>query len=235
VTGAPHVLVVQHTPQSHPGVLGEVLSVRGCTTTVWHAWREPQSLGVADVDAVAVMGGVMNTDEEEDWPHLRAVRELLGEAVASDVPALGICLGAQLLAEATGGSVSHGQPEIGWVDVTATPSGRTDPVIGPTVGAAQWFSWHGDRIHLPRGATLLASSDDTPVQAFGIGSALGLQYHPEIDASFVAAFVASEGIDAVLEATGWTAKALVEEARRRNEVHRAGGRAVFGAWVDHLA
>lgn len=232
----PTALVVQHLPHEHAAVLGEALVLGGWTTTTWRAWCEPTpALRPADVAAVVVLGGDMNTDEGTRWPHLAIARELLGEALAAAVPAMGICLGAQLLAEAAGGHVTHGVPEVGWLPITATPSGRTHPVIGVVPDETAWFSAHGDQIALPPAATLLAFGDATPVQAFTVGSGLGLQFHPEVDASAVAGYVGIPGIEGWLAAAGWQADDLVAEARRRNAAHRAAGAALFTAWLRTAA
>ncbi|CAN5182091.1 type 1 glutamine amidotransferase [soil metagenome] len=228
---SPRVLVVQHLPHEHAGVLGEVLVTSGCTVRTCRAWTEPVPRDLTDVDAVVVLGGDMNTDEGKRWPHLGDVRALLADAVASDVPVLALCLGAQLLAEATGGRVHHGTPEVGYIPIHRTPEGHVHPVIGAVPDGSRWFNAHGDQITAPPGATLLARSDDTPVHAFQVGRALGLQFHPEVDASAVAAYVETRGIAEYLEAAGWTGERLLTEARRCNEAHRAAGRTLFEAWL----
>ncbi|MGI9016333.1 MAG: glutamine amidotransferase-related protein [Euzebya sp.] len=108
------VLVVQHLPHEHAGVLGEVLVRAGVSTVTWRAWAQPEMPGrLQEYRAVTVLGGDMFTDESDHWPHLNAVRDLLTQAVQADIPSLCLCLGAQLLAEACGRRVSHGTPEIG--------------------------------------------------------------------------------------------------------------------------
>ena len=234
------VRVIQHLPHEHAGVLGEVLTVLGVDTHTVRAWTGeaiPQT--TEDVAALVVLGGDMNTDESEAWPHLDAVRTSLTNAVEAGTPTLGLCLGAQLLAEATGGSVSHGTPEIGYPPVRLTPSGRTHPVLGVLQGwsdplaespGAPVFNAHADQIALPPSAQLLAFSDATPVHAFEVGSALGLQFHAEIDASYVAAYIATDGIEEYLAASNWSGQELLVEAQRRNTAHRALGQAIFAAW-----
>lgn len=227
------VLVVQHLPHEHSGVLGEVLELRGADVRLVRAWTgQPVPTAARGHDAVVVLGGDMDTDQDDRWPHLRDARALLADAVATGVPALGICLGAQLLAEATGGSVHHGRPEVGYVPVRHTPSGRAHPVIGAVADGTPLFNAHRDHITAPPGATLLAYSDDVAVHAFAVGTGLGLQHHPEFDASMVAGYVEVDGVAEHLAAAGWRAEALLAEARRRNAAHRAAGAAVFGVWLD---
>ncbi len=235
MTGDRPVLVVQHLPHEHEGVLGEVLAASGVPTVRWRAWTEPDlPPALDDVAAMVVLGGDMNTDEGDRWPHLHVVRDLLARAVEADLPTLAICLGAQLLAEATGGSVAHGTPEIGWIPIEATPAGASDPVVGAVPSGTRFFNAHADFITAPPQAALLARSADCAVHAFRVGSALGLQYHPEIDASFVAGYVEAPGVEAYLGANGWTPEGLVHEARLRNAEHRRDGAALFTAWVRAL-
>lgn len=230
------VLVVQNLPHEHAGVLGEALVVAGLPVTCWRAWASAATPPPLDVhDALVVLGGDMNTDEDDRWPHLHVARHLLVRAVEAEMPVLALCLGAQLLAEATGGSVRHGVPEIGWIPIRRTAAGDDDQVLSAVPDATPFFNAHADHIDMPPDATLLAISDDTAVHAFRVGTALGLQFHPEIDASFVAAYVEADGVAAYLGANGWTPEGLVTEARRRNAAHRAAGLALFRAWIGTAA
>ena len=227
------VLLIQHLPHEHEGVLGEVLVARGVPHTRWRAWAAPAALPELDRhDAIVVLGGDMNTDEDDRWPHLAVVRTLLTQAIEDDQPVLGLCLGAQLLAEATGGSVRHGRPEIGWIPIELTEAGRAERVLAANPDRTPFFNAHADHILPPPDARVLATSAETEVHAFRVGSGLGLQFHPEIDASFVAGYVEADGVGDYLAANGWSPEALVTEARRRNDAHRAAGAALFHAWVD---
>lgn len=226
------VLVVQHLPHEHDGVLGEVLVRRGVAVTYLRAWEAPVPAEPTVHDRLVVLGGDMNTDEDERWPHLRAVRDLLSAAVEQRVPTLALCLGAQLLAEATGGGVVHGRPEIGYIPIEVLRAGRADPVLRALPDGARMFNAHADHLTPGPQATVLARSRDTEVHAFRVGRALGLQFHPEIDASYVAAYVEAPGVAAYLAANRWSGPALVTEARRHNETHRRHGAALFDAWLD---
>lgn len=229
------VLVIQHLPHEDAGLLGQVMDQAGITPDVWQAWTDR---AVPDdpwkYDAVVALGGDMNTDDDADWPHLPDVRRLLGDAVRHDVPVLGLCLGAQLLAEATGGSVTHGRPEIGYVPIHRTPAGHCHPVVSAVADHTPFFNAHGDYITPPPGATVLAHSSRTPVHAFSLGSALALQYHPEVDATVVAGYVKAPGVAAYLTANGWTPEALSAAARSHDDAHRASGTTLFTAWLAGL-
>ena len=140
----------------------------------------------ADVgDGVVLLGGTMSVHDRADHPWMDPLKDLLVQLVEAEVPVLAICLGHQLLAEAFGGSVTvadpgggeHGAHEIFW-----TGMGRQDPLTERiAVGATSLVAEsHSDVVTvLPPGATLLASSERYANQAFRIGSAVGVQFHPE--------------------------------------------------------
>jgi GMP synthase (glutamine-hydrolysing) len=133
-----------------------------------------------EVAGVLVMGGPMNVDETDRYPGLATTRQYLAEAVGREMAVLGICLGAQLLARALGAAaVPGGRKEIGFAEVTVDDP--TDPVLGGLAPSAKVLHWHGDVFDLPPGATHLAASDLTAHQAFRLGNAWGLLFHPEAD------------------------------------------------------
>jgi GMP synthase-like glutamine amidotransferase/SAM-dependent methyltransferase len=186
------VLIVEHMPQEGPYAIGVALeaaglSVRACRT--WAGDPVPDSLGGAA--ALVVMGGPAAA--YEDFPGRTAELALLRATLEAEVPVLGVCLGAQLLAEAAGGRARPGSgPQIGWGEVRTAPAAHTDPLFAHAPGRLRVLHWHGDTMDLPAGATLLASCDRYPVQAFRIGgSAWGLQFHLEVDKAAVDAFAAA--------------------------------------------
>jgi GMP synthase (glutamine-hydrolysing) len=141
----------------------------------------PPSLDGAD--GLVVLGGVMDADETDDYPHLLATMDLLRDAADREAPALGICLGAQLAAAALGGRAYPGPAgeELGWTKVELTEAGRADPVTGALQEPAELFEWHHDTFDPPPGATLLAGGAVYPSQAFRLGSVVAVQFHPEVD------------------------------------------------------
>jgi GMP synthase (glutamine-hydrolysing) len=155
-----------------------------------------------EVAGAVVMGGPMNVDEVERFPGLAAEREWLAEAVRRELPVLGICLGAQLLARALGAEVRAGEgPEIGFAPVAV--SDPADPVLGGLAPSTDVLHWHGDVFGLPDGAQPLASSERTEHQAFRVGNACGALFHPEADFALVEAWLAvPEMIDEAVAALG---------------------------------
>lgn len=158
--------------------------------------------------ALIVLGGDMGAHDDHlhDW--LPEVRDLIAATVEQAVPLLGLCLGAQLLAAATGGTVSRGTTvEVGAIDVTWTDAGHADRLLA---GLPQPFvagSWHRDQIEsLPPGAAWLATSEQYPHQAFRVGErAWGVQFHPEVSEAGFARWAThpEPGVDIAAAATGF--------------------------------
>jgi GMP synthase (glutamine-hydrolysing) len=139
-------------------------------------------------DGLVVLGGAMDFDETDAYPHLARTTDLLRDAAARSAPALGICLGAQLAAAALGGRAYPGPAgeELGWTKVELTPEGQADPVLGALQEPAELFEWHHDTLDPPPGATLLAFGGVYPTQAFRLGSVVAVQFHPEVDGPLLA-------------------------------------------------
>lgn len=184
------VLVIQNEPVDPVAQVGEWVSEFGIELDVVRPYQGenvPLELP-AGTHGLIVMGGAMGANDDSDYAWLSTTRQLLNDAVKADLPTVGICLGAQLLATAVGGTVTRADViEIGPVDIHVDEHlATTDPLFsryaGQSVKAAQW---HQDWINsLPDDAVVLASNADCPVQAFRIGdNVYGMQFHPEIDAA----------------------------------------------------
>ncbi len=133
----------------------------------------------------------MNVDQTDRYPGLLAEIDWIREAVAADLPVLGICLGSQLLAAALGANVSAGEKkEIGWYTVQLTDAALSDPVFSLCRHEEIVFQWHGCTFDLPAGAVRLASSRLFPNQAFRYGRAVyGLQFHLETTDQMIEAWL----------------------------------------------
>ncbi len=193
----PVLLAIQHVPWETPHRI-----LDACGGLAVHTVRPLAGQALPAHEEVAgavVMGGPMNVDEVERFPALAAEREWLAEAVRRELPVLGICLGAQLLARALGATVWQGErPELGFAEV---------------------LHWHGDVFDLPEGATRLASSELTENQAFRLGNAWGVLFHPEADFALVEAWMAEPTmIDEAVAALGNEGAARLP--RRAEELER---------------
>jgi GMP synthase (glutamine-hydrolysing) len=196
----PTLLAIQHVPWETPHrILDACHDLRVRTVKPLAGQQLP---GHDEVAGAVVMGGPMNVDEVERFPGLAVEREWLAEAAQLGLPVLGICLGAQLLARALGAQVRPGErKEIGFAAVEiADPD---DPVLGGIAPGAEVLHWHGDIFDLPNGATHLASSELTANQAFRVGNAWGVLFHPEADYALVEAWLGvPEMVDEALAAIG---------------------------------
>jgi len=185
---AARLLVVQHEPSAPPGLLAGAAAAAGLRLQVVEAPGEPVPTTLDGADGLAVLGGVMDADETDAYPHLARTMDLLADAAARSAPTLGICLGAQLAAAALGGRAYPGPAgeELGWTRIELTAAGRADPVTGALREPAELFQWHHDTFDPPPGATVLAGGAVYPTQAFRLGSVVGVQFHPEVDGPLLA-------------------------------------------------
>ncbi|MFE6286999.1 type 1 glutamine amidotransferase [Streptomyces sp. NPDC057877] len=206
-----NVLLVRNAPRSGPGRLVPWLRDEGLVPTELPGRSAPSD--PAGFAAVVLLGGGFLPDADADVPWLPAQRGLARQCAAHGVPLLGICLGAQVLAVATGGAVTgaHGRPERGSCTVVRRPEAARDPLLAGVPESFPVIQNHRDQITaLPPGAVHLARSADCPVQAFRVGErAWGVQFHPEVGAERLAdwdeAALAESGVDAVALRTAATA------------------------------
>jgi GMP synthase (glutamine-hydrolysing) len=216
------VLSVTHQDNAGAGVFGEA---RGAELLEWRPQAgEPPPLD--EIEAAMVFGGAMHVDQEHQHPWLRSEKELIRGLLERGVPLLGVCLGSQLLAEATG---ARPRPlagaEIGWRRVEVTEEGRTDPVIGPLAPSFEVFEWHSYEAPLPPGAVALAR-DSACLQAFRVDGrpAWGVQFHAEVTAAGLGRWLDGwhESADAL--ATGQDPDSIRSDSERRIEAQNELGR-----------
>jgi len=187
------ILVIEHTAGDGPGHFGEWLAERGRPTALVRVHAgDPVPAAIGEHGGLCVLGGPMSANDEH-LGHIRAELGLVRDALARGVPVIGHCLGGQLLARVLGASVGRSPaPEIGWHTVR----------VADTPGARRWFGqaresvvmqWHYEAFGLPAGAAALAGSAACPHQAFEWGGVhLGLQFHPEADATKVRHWLAKD-------------------------------------------
>ncbi|MEW6770834.1 MAG: type 1 glutamine amidotransferase [Bacillota bacterium] len=178
------VLIVQHVACEGPGLLADVLFQDGWELDL-RCMDAPEAIlpeKLEGYNALVILGGPMGAYEEENYPYLRRVQELIREAVAGRVPTVGICLGGQLIARAFGAEVKPNPvKEIGWYPVRLTAAGRQAALFAGLPPEFPVFQWHGDTFALPEGAVLLAAGETCANQAFVYGNcAWALQFHLEV-------------------------------------------------------
>jgi GMP synthase-like glutamine amidotransferase len=142
-----------------------------------------------EVDFLVVLGGPMSANDEATHPWLAREKEFIREIIAAEKPVLGICLGAQLIANALGAAVySNRVKEIGWFPLRGVPS--SDASVFRFPPSIDVLHWHGETFDLPPGAVRLAETDACRHQAFQIGrTVLGLQFHLEMTPESLAGMV----------------------------------------------
>jgi GMP synthase-like glutamine amidotransferase len=135
---------------------------------------------VENFDWLVIMGGPMNIYEDEKYPWLKEEKRFIKKTIEDGKMVLGICLGAQLIADVLGGKVrKNKEREIGWHPVSLTPEGSKSEIFGVLPEKFVALQWHGDTFEIPHGAAWMATSDACKNQAFQLGKAIGLQFHLE--------------------------------------------------------
>jgi GMP synthase (glutamine-hydrolysing) len=232
----PDLLVLQHTPAAGPSAFVEVLDSR---TTI-ASWRlveveSPDDIpdDVSDLAGIIVMGGTMSATSPKELPWMPAELEMLRSAVKQDVPVLGVCLGAQMLAAAHGGEVERrGTPQIAYIPLSRTPDADGDPVMGGWQdGAAPLFLHEDEVTRLPEGAVAMLKGGQGTA-GWRLGSAWAVQFHPEVHADQLEDWLSLEALTPLLETAGVDGEALLEEARTRDRGIVPIGRALVGRFID---
>jgi GMP synthase (glutamine-hydrolysing) len=235
----PKILVFQHVPYEPLGTLDPLLKESGFRLRYVNFGRVPAARPSLDkYEALIVLGGPMNSDQIGSYPNLITEVEIIREAVERNMSVLGICLGAQLLAKALGGTVRRNpEREIGWYDIELTDAGLADPILSAFSRRQRVFQWHEDGIELPPGGELLASSEVSPVQAFRYQDhAYGLQFHLEVDRSLIDRWLGVPDHAAILaeEAANIDPDAIRAETREMIGPLQALSRETFSRWVDRF-
>ncbi len=174
-----HAHYLQHVPFEGLGSIEAWLKLSGYSITSTQLYESADFPDLNQVDLVIAMGGPMSVNDEAEYPWLVAEKRFIRDAIDQGNPVMGVCLGAQLIANAMGAKVyKNRETEIGWFPVHGV-SHNSEPLFG-FPDSARVFHWHGETFDLPQGATLLASSEGCVNQAFQLGaSVIGLQFHLE--------------------------------------------------------
>jgi GMP synthase (glutamine-hydrolysing) len=228
-------VAIRHVPHEGLGALAPPLAAAGFNVRHHDAWLspDPAASGALDCDLLIVLGGPMGVPETDRFPFLRHEIDVLKTRLAANRPTLGICLGAQLIAAASGARVFAGDRfELGYWPVTLTPEGWVS-CLAPLAEAPRVLQWHGDTYELPPGATRLASSALYREQAFSIGAGvLALQFHPEVDEAMLETWIAANGDE--LARAGVDANGLRTHARELEPSIAPRANALLGAWLENV-
>jgi GMP synthase (glutamine-hydrolysing) len=183
----PTVLILRHMVHEPGGTLETALSTAGLAYRYVDLFREiPVHLPLDESAGLIVLGGAMNVDQTDQYPFLVRDVQWIEHALSLELPVLGICLGAQLLAKTLGARVyPAARKEIGWYPVDLVAAAAEDPLFAQS-GERTAFQWHGDTFDLPGGVVHLARSPLCENQAFRYGrDAYALQFHIEMTAAMI--------------------------------------------------
>jgi GMP synthase (glutamine-hydrolysing) len=169
------VAILQHEPGENAGFFENIWKEQGIEYRVIPLY-DTQEIPVLEETHLLIMGGSMSVHDEQDHPFLREEKHRIRNYIKRELPVLGICLGAQLIADALGGSVYPYRKELGWTPIT----GLCDAHSSLFPGQFYAFQLHGDTFEIPAGGTLLCSGTRVKNQAFSFGSAMALQFHIEM-------------------------------------------------------
>lgn len=172
---------LQHVPFEGLGSIESVLKKNGHTMSSSHLYKGDNLPSVNDLDLLIVMGGPMSVSDENIYPWLKAEKQFIKEAIKSGKKVLGICLGAQLIAEVLGAEVHKNKyREIGWFNVEKTKEISQTVLSDILPESFEAFHWHGDTFEIPADAKHIAQSEACKNQGFIFDNrVLALQFHLE--------------------------------------------------------
>ncbi len=227
------IAVLRNEDMAPPGYLGDALDRRGVDWRVVRLDAGDPLPTPKDVAGVAVLGGPMGVYDHEEYPFLLDEKRFIAECTNAGIPVLGICLGCQLLADSLGGrAYLADRAEVVFSAIEPTLDGRDDPVVTALAGRPV-IRYHQDTFDMPPGATLLATGGGFN-QAFRLGSALGLQPHPEVTSDLLGGWLGSErGRQRARELGADPDTVIAAFAASETEVETMAA-GVFDAWIDEV-
>ena len=227
------VRIFRHVACESPGQLGVVLERHGCAYEVIcldEGIPVPQDLNA--VAGLVLMGGPGNVNEPPEW--MRQELALIRAAAARGIPMLGICLGAQLISKALGGTIRPGATlEVGWHPVVQLADSSAPDWFSGLPERFEVFQWHAHTFSLPPGSVALLRSRCAANQAFAMGNILAMQFHVEITAESVRALTQRYGSDMEpVSACVQDAATITSDLEARiGRLHEVADR-VLGRWVE---
>jgi len=231
------VLIVQNVALEGPGFLGPGMAEAGWELDLRRMDRERSSLPAAldGYRALIILGGPMGANDEDRFPYLRRVQQLIRQAAEGGLPVLGICLGGQLIAKALGGRVVKSpKTELGWYKVSLTGAGLESPLFSRFPETFAVFQWHEDAFELPPGAELLAYGDaGCWNQAFRCGNRVyGLQFHLEVTPGMIEEWLRVYADDVRRTGGLGAGERILEQTRKKDMMYRWLAGRFVGNWLE---
>lgn len=223
-------IAIRHVAFEDTGLLSGLLAERGVSLRYLEAGVDRiDTAEIAAADLVVILGGPIGVYEDDRYPFLREELAAIRARLEVRRATLGICLGAQLIAQALGAEVAPGpEKEIGWGSIALTEAGKRS-VLAPFADVPV-LHWHGDNAGLPPGAVNLASTPACPHQAFAIGDTiLALQFHIEADPARIEQWLIGHTVE--LGKAGIDPHAIRRQAAEAGLATAKVGRDVLRAWL----
>jgi GMP synthase (glutamine-hydrolysing) len=225
------IAILEHSPEAPAGFLGDSIEQRALPSVVLELHKGVSLPDLDEVAAIVSLGGVMGAYDEDAYAFLAPEKALLRRAADGGVPVLGICLGCQMLADALGGAAYPApELELDFAPLRLTEAGADDPVVAYLAEPVLYF--HGDTWDAPPGSKLLASTNLYP-HAFRLGTALGIQPHPEASSDVLRAWVAGFGRQK-LEAAGIRPDVVVRRMAAADRANAERAVNMFTAWLEEV-
>ena len=227
-------VAVRHVLFEDLGILAPLLTERGYFIRYLDAGLDLVDAAIlSSADLVIVLGGPIGVYDTDRYPFLANERAAIGMRLALDRPTLGICLGAQLMAQALGAKVSStGRAEIGYSPLTLTDQGRASVLA--SLESIPVLHWHGDEFDIPPGASRLAQTPGFPNQAFSIGARiLGLQFHLEADHTQIERWLIGHARE--LSTHQIDPGTIRRDAGQFGQNLARVARTIFAAWLDQIS
>jgi GMP synthase (glutamine-hydrolysing) len=231
-TGTKHALAIRHVAFEDLAALRPVLERHGYVVHYVDAGTDSLRSDQTDkVDLLIVLGGPIGASDEILYPFLTDELALIHRAIALDLPVLGICLGAQLIARALGSNVYPAPArEIGWSNLMLTEEGRRSALS--SLEGLPVLHWHGDTFDLPAGAQRLASTELCINQAFSLGpNILALQFHMEVGGSYFERWLIGHAHE-IAATPGVTAPCLRKQAQQFAKHAATQGQRCLQEWLE---
>jgi GMP synthase (glutamine-hydrolysing) len=222
--------VVRHVHFEDLGLLAPLLAARGFEIEVHEAWNADFD-AAADAGLVVLLGGPISVNDTRDYPFVDREIALARSRIGRDRPLLGLCLGAQVIARAAGGSVGPGpEKEIGWAPLRLSEPGLASPLVH--LQGVSVLHWHGEVCVLPDDIPSLASTAACRNQAFQVGDrCLGLQFHAEAGTGGLEPWLVGHALE-IEQTDGVSVRRLRSDTDTHGPALKEAGSRFFNAWLD---